>query len=196
MIDIYKIEHVPSGRKYIGSSGFIQKRLNEHKRNLKNKRHPNSYLQRVYNKYPVSEFIFSPILECTEDLLTFYEDLIIKGYKTNLRRFGFNLREVTISNAGLRLGRTYKVGQVYNNIELLKPTRQQGSIPRYKKWLWLCKCYCGVLFETVPQKLKSGHTKSCGCYNIKVATEKLKILHKKQQIIAAQVLAQGIPQQQ
>ena len=29
---------------------------------------------------------------------------------------------------------------------------------------WLCKCDCGSLITVIAPKLKSGHTKSCGCF--------------------------------
>lgn len=32
-----------------------------------------------------------------------------------------------------------------------------------RKTLWLCECECGNTVETIGAKLKSGHTKSCGC---------------------------------
>ena len=38
--------------------------------------------------------------------------------------------------------------------------------PRYKNHtaFWLCQCECGTIREVKQQDLKSGHSKSCGCY--------------------------------
>lgn len=36
---------------------------------------------------------------------------------------------------------------------------------------WLCKCFCGNIFVTRSDALKSGHTRSCGCLQKKIASE-------------------------
>lgn len=33
---------------------------------------------------------------------------------------------------------------------------------------WICQCECGIVCKVVIGKLKSGHTKFCGCYRKKV----------------------------
>lgn len=53
---------------------------------------------------------------------------------------------------------------------------------------WLCKCDCGNLTTVIAPKLKSGHTKSCGCFQKEQASKfnrkyedikKARILRKK-----------------
>lgn len=39
----------------------------------------------------------------------------------------------------------------------------------YGKLHWLCECDCGGTAKVVTQKLKNGHTKSCGCLSREVA---------------------------
>lgn len=34
-----------------------------------------------------------------------------------------------------------------------------------RRYVWLCKCDCGNMVKTTSEHLKSGHTKSCGCWN-------------------------------
>lgn len=48
---------------------------------------------------------------------------------------------------------------IINNIEILYPVNKtkDGHIN------YLCKCFCGNYFITLPKHLKSGNTKSCGC---------------------------------
>ena len=43
---------------------------------------------------------------------------------------------------------------------------------------WLCKCDCGNLTTVIAPKLKSGHTKSCGCYNKEKVSERMKEIAK------------------
>lgn len=47
----------------------------------------------------------------------------------------------------------------------------------YRKWrkiFWKCKCDCGKISYTTTQKLKSGHTKSCGCLSAEMARDRAK----------------------
>jgi hypothetical protein len=34
---------------------------------------------------------------------------------------------------------------------------------KYGTYLWVCKCYCGNIFKTVPQNIFQKTVKSCGC---------------------------------
>lgn len=68
--------------------------------------------------------------------------------------------------------------QVINNLTFIKDTGKRHS---GGSAIWLVKCYCGNLFETRPARIKSGCTKSCGCYrkeySSKIAKAKLGPLH-------------------
>lgn len=47
-----------------------------------------------------------------------------------------------------------------SGVELLRPARQRKT----GAWYWVCKCpLCGGEFETIPAKVLSNHTTSCGC---------------------------------
>lgn len=43
---------------------------------------------------------------------------------------------------------------------------------------WLCQCDCGNTIEVSSNVLKKGNTKSCGCFNKQVASEKAKTQYK------------------
>lgn len=53
-------------------------------------------------------------------------------------------------------------GQKYGRLTALKMVERNSS----NKVQWLCKCDCGNLVKVTTGHLRSGHTKSCGCYNI------------------------------
>lgn len=59
MIGVYVIKCVPNGRFYVGSSGNIRKRKRTHLKQLRNGKHHNVFLQRVYDKYGEDSFKFS-----------------------------------------------------------------------------------------------------------------------------------------
>ncbi|MCR4299295.1 MAG: GIY-YIG nuclease family protein, partial [Gallionella sp.] len=63
---IYKIEHTTSGKVYIGSAADLVKRFSTHRVALRKSKHPNSKLQRAWNKYGEAEFMFS-IIEPVEE---------------------------------------------------------------------------------------------------------------------------------
>lgn len=58
------------------------------------------------------------------------------------------------------------VGKVFGKLTVVEFT--------IKKWgeqrLWKCSCECGKIIYTNTTKLKSGHTKSCGCHSRERAT--------------------------
>lgn len=58
-------------------------------------------------------------------------------------------------------------GQKFGRLKVLKRCGSTNN----KKALWLCECECGSRLKIPTGSLKSGNTKSCGCYQIKRATE-------------------------
>ena len=71
---IYQIRHAaPGGRRYIGHSNDIEKRLRVHRGALQNGRHANRHLQSAWNKYGDSSFVFELLLRCQPEHLTFFE---------------------------------------------------------------------------------------------------------------------------
>lgn len=95
---IYKIEHKKTGRIYIGSSVNIKNRLCAHLNKLRTKIHHNAILQNIFNKEGENAFVFSPFLICANEHLLMYEQLIMDGYKSYEKTFGFNIRTKAESN--------------------------------------------------------------------------------------------------
>lgn len=60
---IYQIINLVNGKKYVGRSLNIKKRLAEHKSNLRKNMHPNKHLQFSYNKHGLNNFKFSVLEE-------------------------------------------------------------------------------------------------------------------------------------
>ena len=69
----------------------------------------------------------------------------------------------------MKMGRKLEeqAGKVYNNIEVIR----HDCVRRGRNY-WLCKCHCGKLFTTLVASLKTGSTKSCGCYRDKLCRER------------------------
>lgn len=54
-------------------------------------------------------------------------------------------------------------GNRYGKLLVIK---RHGSISN--RPAWLCKCDCGVIVTVKSENLKSGNTKSCGCYKVEI----------------------------
>lgn len=50
-------------------------------------------------------------------------------------------------------------GQKFGRLEVLEYSRANNGA------VWKCKCDCGNIVEVKATSLRSGHSKSCGCYN-------------------------------
>lgn len=58
----------------------------------------------------------------------------------------------------------------FDNLVAIRPVgKREGNASR--ETYWLCKCECGNFCEVTTNKLKSGHTKSCGCLRRKSKTK-------------------------
>jgi group I intron endonuclease len=86
---IYEIRHLPSQRRYVGSSIEVERRLFWHLSMLRAGKHHCKYLQNVWNKYPEEDFACYLLEVCKEDseLETreqFYMDQTEPGKSMNL----------------------------------------------------------------------------------------------------------------
>lgn len=61
---------------------------------------------------------------------------------------------------GEYMGRENLVGMKFDHLLVLKRDDTRKSIHSY----WLCQCDCGTICSVAGTHLKTGHTKSCGCY--------------------------------
>lgn len=89
---IYCIENIKTNKKYIGQSIDIKERWKKHIYALKNKRHPNDYLQKAWDKYKEECFKFYVLEYCEIDELDAKEINYINLYNTTDRSCGYNLK--------------------------------------------------------------------------------------------------------
>lgn len=98
---IYKIFSKKTLKFYIGSSQNLRKRELDHKSLLKNKKHPNKYLQNIWNKY--QDLKFEIIEECNIECLIIRE----QHYIDTLRPV-YNLRPIAENNKGWKMPQSAK----------------------------------------------------------------------------------------
>lgn len=91
ILGIYKIENIVNNKVYIGQSINIYERWLAHKRDLRNNKHHNYYLQNSYNKYGENNFTFEIIETCKEEVLSEREFYWINSFKSHNKNYGFNM---------------------------------------------------------------------------------------------------------
>ena len=93
---VYQITCIPSGNVYIGSSVALDRRLREHKRELRIGTHCSSYMQNSWNKYGHDAFEFKVLVICEKDMTLFYEQILLDALEPK-----FNTAKIAGSNAGI-----------------------------------------------------------------------------------------------
>ncbi|MEC0265154.1 Rha family transcriptional regulator [Paenibacillus anseongense] len=88
---IYSIINLVDGRKYIGSSKDISKRLYKHTYDLNMNQHHNDRLQAAWNTYSEESFKFKVIEECELGDLEEREDYWISQESTTDEEYGYNI---------------------------------------------------------------------------------------------------------
>lgn len=81
MIGIYEIINIVNGKRYIGSSINIDKRIKTHKRQLKKGIHHSIILQKAYDKYKEESFEYRIICKCNKEHKQFIEQLYLDSMK-------------------------------------------------------------------------------------------------------------------
>lgn len=88
---VYSIINIVDGRKYIGSSKDISKRLYKHTYDLNMNQHHNDRLQNAWNTYGEDSFKFKVIEECRIDMLEDREDYWITHETVLDDEYGYNI---------------------------------------------------------------------------------------------------------
>lgn len=90
MIGIYSITNTINCKKYIGQSVDVKRRLRNHKWSLRHNKHINDHLQKSFNKYGESCFVFDVVCECDEERLDELEKFYISYYDCMNPQYGYN----------------------------------------------------------------------------------------------------------
>lgn len=161
---IYMILCIPTGKAYIGSSKNMYRRWSQHKNKLKNNKHPNNYLQNIYNKYGKDCLIFYGLENC--------ENLIERevNYLTKLDKcFRINIAAIT-KNVPASLELRKKLSLINKNT--IPPSRKGAVLSEETKQLISLKLKGRKQSKITTMKIKE--TKQSKEYK-----EKMKIIYKK-----------------
>jgi group I intron endonuclease len=112
---IYQILNLANGKRYIGSAQSLAARWEVHKLALYQGGHHSSKLQRTWNKYGETSFVFKPLLICAPKDLLMYEQRCLDSYKPEYnicRTAGSSLGVKRSAETRAKIGAT-KVGNEY-----------------------------------------------------------------------------------
>ena len=87
---IYCILCTANGKRYVGQSVAMKRRLTAHLSRLRRGVHYNAHLQAAFQKYGAESFETSVLEECAEDMLDIRERAWISYYQSTNPEFGYN----------------------------------------------------------------------------------------------------------
>lgn len=97
---VYIITNSINGKRYIGSSNNIRKRLWKHRSLLRHDKHENPHLQNAWNKYGEDNFVYSILEECDVSILLereqYYIDILKPEYNIDISTTHEHLNPETI----------------------------------------------------------------------------------------------------
>lgn len=94
---IYQIRNIINGKKYVGISNDVPRRLQGHKNRLRRGDHANRHLQSAFNKHGEAAFVFEIIVWCPAHELLIKEQSFIESGE-----FRYNLKSASGSHYGFR----------------------------------------------------------------------------------------------
>ena len=106
---VYQIVNTVNGKIYVGSGVCFKIRWGQHKSDLKNNKHDNSYLQNSWNKHGKDnfEFIILEVVKDKEKLIEREQHWLDKT-KCCKRKIGYNIYSIAGSSLGMRHSEEHK----------------------------------------------------------------------------------------
>lgn len=130
---IYCIENIVNGKKYVGQSIDIHKRLSGHRTKLIRGKHKNQHLQNSWNKYGESSFKFYILEECKESMLDQTEINYINKWNLQDYNYGYNIESGGNLNKHLGEETKMKLREAHLGVKLSEEVCKKMSDSRMGK---------------------------------------------------------------
>ena len=135
---IYKIVNLKNGKMYVGSSKSIKDRWWEHRKFLRENRHPSPRLQNSWNKHKEENFVFL-IIEVVKDFnkLIEREQYWLDYFQSFREEKGFNIRIKAKSNLGMvhTAETRAKIGKASKMRIVSSDTRKKMAVVANNQWM-------------------------------------------------------------
>lgn len=137
---IYEIRNTINGHRYIGSATNLKSRWSHHQYRFRLNKHHNKYLQRAWNKYGSSVFVFSVLETCSVSNLIEREQYYIDIHKPE-----YNICKTAGSTLGRRLteGAKKKLSEFFKGNQYAKGHGHKKSEEERQK---ISKAHKGRVF--------------------------------------------------
>ena len=160
---IYIISY--NNKNYVGSSSNLKKRIREHFSCLKRNTHPNSRLQRAFNKYGIEAFSYKIVSICPPEYLIKLEQWFIDNTKNtvNLNPFAYSSKGRVVKKSTRKKISKALIGKVVSDEtrQLLSKSKLGKLQPKSEETKEkMSKAKKGIVFsEEHKQKLKESALK-------------------------------------
>ena len=108
-VGVYQIRNIKNNKVYIGSTSMpFSNRKQTHFATLRKNKHHSKHLQRSYNKYGESSFIFEILKICSINIIIKSEQIWLDRIKSYLPNNGYNILRLASSCRGRKLTEEHK----------------------------------------------------------------------------------------
>lgn len=155
---------------YVGSSKNINRRYWEHLWKLKNKKHPNTHMQNLYDKYQENSFVLSVLEKCDIENLIINEQKWIEKLNPNINKapvagttLGLKLSQDQCENRRkINTGRIHSKESIQKRIDKIKGRKYSD---KHKNNIRLSKLGKKVSKESIAKRILKTK-KSIACYDL------------------------------
>jgi len=126
---VYAIKNSANGKIYVGSSDNICKRIYTHNRDLYANKHHSIHLQRAWNKYGLSSFVYFCLEQCDVESLIEREQKWMDKFCSYEKTKGYNISPTAGSCRGVKLSEEHKkkLRKAHTGKKLSEETKQKLS---------------------------------------------------------------------
>lgn len=131
---IYCILCTANGKRYVGQSRNVQRRLQDHLSNLRHGKHYNAHLQAAVQKYGIESFETFVLERCEEGMLDIRERAWISYYHCTNPEFGFNRESGGNAQKQISEETRARIGEARRKRQISDETRARVSKTMRQKW--------------------------------------------------------------